>query len=217
MVSGHIATTFVAKRYLPSAPWWLLLAAAYGLDILMFGLVILGIERMDTHAAHGPGPRMSEAVIDMTYSHDLLPVLGWTLLFGAVVWLGFRNRALVVACMLLFFGHWVCDFFSGYGHFVFGPDSAPLGTDLYHRNLMAAILTEVAFAVACIVLPPRGTQFTQQRRVLPVPLFRPLPLSSLMAFPSEPPHPSRPRPRHTKAQPHPLPTPTHHPLHRLAT
>ncbi len=163
MISGHIATTLVAKRHLPEAPWWLLLTSAYGLDLLMFSLVAAGIETME-NTSDSAGPTMAGAIIDMTYSHDLLPVLGWTLLAGLVVWAASRSRALVLACTALFFGHWLCDLVSGYGHFVFGPASAAIGTDWYHLNFMAAVVSESAFGILCVLLATVRTDQSTARR-----------------------------------------------------
>ena len=149
MIIGHLATTLVAKRQSPTMPWWMLISAAFLNDIVMFTLVLLGIERMepDLNAA---GPTMSSAVIEMTYSHDLLPQLFWISLSGILVFLLTRDRTFAVVAMLLTFVHWVSDLISGYGHFVYGPDSHAIGTDWYHQNFLAALIFEGLLGVFCV-------------------------------------------------------------------
>lgn len=176
MISGHIATTLIAKRIVPKAPWWLLVLASYGNDLLMFALVLFGIERFEADLAKGG---MEAAIIDMTYSHDLLPTLVWTALFGAAVWLIARNRKLALVCAALFFGHFVCDLFSGFGHFVFGPDSHPIGTDLYHGDLLTALIIESVFSVVCVTLATVKTDASRTKRALLYLGFGLMPFTSL--------------------------------------
>ena len=163
MISGHLATMLVGKRAAPDAPWWLLFVACNGPDVLMYAFVALGIETMELHPGHD-GAMISSAVVEMTYSHDLLPVLGWTLLFGLAVWGIWRDRRLAMVCVALFVGHYVCDLFSGFGHFVYGPDSAPLGNDSYHTNLPLAVALEGLFGVACVAAATARTQTPWSRR-----------------------------------------------------
>jgi hypothetical protein len=49
----------------------------------MLVLVILGKERMENAQEIGV-PIIQTLVIDMTYSHDILPMIGWVVLFGAL-------------------------------------------------------------------------------------------------------------------------------------
>jgi len=179
MISGHIATTLIAKRYLPEAPWWLLIAASYSMDFLMFVFVALGIERMEADP-HAEGYGMEHTAIDMTYSHDLLPALGWTVLLGVAVWVGYRDRNLALVCVLLFVGHWLCDLLSGFGHFVFGPHSTPLGADLYHTNLLAAVVIESVFGVLCVLIATVKTDKPLTQRALLLVGFGLAPFSYLL-------------------------------------
>ncbi|MGI9284961.1 MAG: hypothetical protein ACR2P1_06200 [Pseudomonadales bacterium] len=149
MITGHLATTLVAKRETPHAPWWLLIVAAFLIDIAMFTLVGLGIEQMEP-APNADGPTMSSAIVEMTYSHDLLPQLFWISLSGVLAYVFTRNGKIVIIAMLLTLGHWLGDLISGYGHFVFGPESAALGTDWYHKNLLAALVFEAVLGAACV-------------------------------------------------------------------
>ena len=159
MIMGHLATTLVAKREVPSAPWWLLIVAALLIDIVMVIFVGLGIEQMEP-VPDSVGPRVSSAMIEMTYSHDLLPQLFWVLLSAALAYVFTRNGKVVIVAMLLTVFHWLCDLISGYGHFVFGPESASLGTDWYHKNLIVALVFEAALGAACVYWFVRGQEYS---------------------------------------------------------
>jgi len=137
MILGHAATTLVAKRIAPETPWRLLFVSAFLIDIAMFALVALGVETMAPTGA--PGSTLANAVIDMTFSHDLLPQVGWTLLAGAIAVAATQRLTFALVAMALSLGHWLGDLVAGYGHFVFGPDSHPIGTDWYRLNLPAAL------------------------------------------------------------------------------
>lgn len=161
MILGHAATTLVAKRVAPAMPWWLLFVSAFLIDIAMFTLVGLGIETMAPTGE--PGPSLANAVVEMTSSHDLLPQIGWTLLAGAMAYVVTLRRDFALVAMALSFSHWLGDLVSGCGHFVFGPDSHPLGTDWYHLNLPAALTFEAALGVACVYTFTRGKSFSPAR------------------------------------------------------
>jgi hypothetical protein len=158
MILGHAATTLVAKRMAPDMSWWLLVVSAFLIDIAMFIFVRLGIETMEPT---GGSPSLSNAIVDMTFSHDLIPQIGWTLLAGAIAFAVTRRRLFALIAMALSLSHWLGDLVAGYGHFVFGPDSHPIGTDWYHLNLAAALTFEAALGVLCVIL------FTRRKSVSP--------------------------------------------------
>jgi hypothetical protein len=158
MILGHAATTLVAKRAAPDMPWWLLLVSAFLIDIAMFTFVALGIETMEPTGADGPS--LATNVTQMTFSHDLVPQIGWTLLAGAIALVVTRRRIFAVVAMALSLGHWLGDLVAGYGHHVFGPDSHPIGTDWYHLNLPAALTFEAALGVLCVYVFTRGRTFS---------------------------------------------------------
>lgn len=159
MILGHAATALVAKRVAPQMPWWLLFVSAFLIDIAMFTLVALGIETMVPTGA--PGPTLANTMIDMTFSHDLLPQIGWTLLAGSIAYVVTRRRDFTLVAMAFSLGHWLGDLVAGYGHFVFGPDSHPLGTDWYNLNLPAALSFEAALGVGCVYAFTRGRSFSR--------------------------------------------------------
>lgn len=157
MILGHAATTIFVKRAAPDMPWLLLVVSAFLINIAMFTFVELGIETMEPT---GEKPSLSNAIVDMTFSHHLIPQIGWTLLAGAIAFAVTRQRMFALIAMALSMGRWLGDLVSGSGHHVFGPDSHPIGTDWYHLNLPAALTFEAALGVLCVFVFTRGRSFS---------------------------------------------------------
>jgi hypothetical protein len=87
MIAGHFATALVPyelTRKTSPAPFWLFLLASQFLDFLMLVFVSLGVEKLE------PSNFLTAAFVsmrsDMFVSHDVLPVLGWAILLGAIAW-----------------------------------------------------------------------------------------------------------------------------------
>ena len=106
---GHFAIAFSAKPLLPEVPLWTLLVASETLDILSFGFISLGFESMAVtkiDLQHGiqtitPG--------SVPYSHGLLMSMIWSILFGAVAFIFFRDRRTSAILGLVVFSHWILD------------------------------------------------------------------------------------------------------------
>jgi hypothetical protein len=178
MILGHAATTLVAKRAAPKIPWWLLFFSAFLIDIAMFTFVALGIETMTPSGAFGPS--LATQMVEMTFSHDLIPQIGWTLLAGGIALAATRRSDFVLIAMVLSLAHWLGDLVAGYGHFVFGPDSHPLGTDWYNLNLSAALTFEAALGVLCVFIFTRRRSFSSGALVGLYGLFGALPFAFLV-------------------------------------
>lgn len=149
MVVGHYASALVAKERDPATPLWLFLGAAMLLDFVMSALVLAGIEKMNPDPAR-MGSVLERAVVDMTFSHDLVPVAIWTVL-AALFAYAVTNRIVAAFWVgALVIVHELSDFASGFGHFVFGPDSRAVGLGLYSSEPLLALLIELTFAVACV-------------------------------------------------------------------
>lgn len=177
MILGHAATALVAKRMAPKMPWWLLFVSAFLIEIAMFTFVALGIETM---TPTGGKPSFANAITEMTFSHDLIPQIGWTLLAGVIAFVFTRRGFFVLISMGLSFVHWLCDLVSGYGHHVFGPESHSLGTDWYHLNLPAALMFEAALGVLCVFIFTRGRSFSSNAQAGLYVLFGALPFVFLV-------------------------------------
>ena len=148
MIVGHYATALVANKQYPLLPLWACMLAAIFLDIVMGGLLVAGVEHMTP--ANPDVPKLHQMTIDMTYSHDLLPVIGWFLL-GALC--GYAlTRTWVGAAWLggLVLLHEILDMLSGFYHYVFGPESGRIGLGLYEVAPLIAIAIELIVCLTCV-------------------------------------------------------------------
>lgn len=163
MVVGHYSTALVAKRLDPRGPLWLFLLASMFLDFLMAVLVVSGVETMRPDPA-APGPRLASMVVDMTWSHDLLPALAWCAVLGALAfaWTRSRTTALCVAGLVAL--HEAFDLVAGFPHFVLGPDTPAVGVGLYLSAPLAALAIEALVAFGCVLYFLRSSPLSTARK-----------------------------------------------------
>ncbi len=112
MFIGHFAVAFAAKRAVPSVSLGTLFVAAQLADLIWPTLVLLGIEVVRIH----PGITAMTPLefVHYPWSHSLLALAAWALLFAAAV--AWRHGqaapriAVVVGAVVL--SHWVLDVVS---------------------------------------------------------------------------------------------------------
>lgn len=148
MLAGHYTTALVAHQKFPTGTLLYFLIVSQLQDILWFILHFLGLEPT------GPGDvfdaTLSNMTVDMLYSHDLLPLIGWVLvifLFGKFV---LKDTKIGLAGAVLIIGHFVLDFFSGHPHHIFGAETQEVGLGLYASNVFLAIGIEAVFSGAML-------------------------------------------------------------------
>ena len=164
MIVGHLAPALIPYARLPDTSLRLLLVCSMLPDFVWIGLGLLGLE--------APVPSsVLEATfqnirVEMTLSHDAVPIVLLAAAVAAGVFAVRRRRAEALWCGALIIGHLLADLLSGYPHHLSGPRSPEIGLALYHRAPIAALLVEVAFGAACVALylriAPRKTVATQR-------------------------------------------------------
>lgn len=145
MMAGHYATTLVAKSQTRQMPLWLLLILSQFTDFFFVVLSILGIEPI--MAYDGP----LGFIVEMTYSHDLVPVLVQVGVLGLIVHLIYKRKDYTLWAVIIVAGHAALDFVSGYKHHIMGPHTLSYGIGNYANNLVGAIIIEIIVIVACIL------------------------------------------------------------------
>src|SRR5579872_27031 len=108
MFLGHFGLGFAAKRATPSISLGALFAAAQCADLIWPTLVLLGAERVEIQ----PGATTVTPLdfVSYPYSHSLLALCAWGVVFGAVYMVARRSRAAAaVTLALLVVSHWVLD------------------------------------------------------------------------------------------------------------
>ena len=145
MLAGHFTTALIAKQKFPKGTLLYFLIISQLQDFLWFMFHYLGLE--PTNPTDAFDASLSNMVVDMLYSHDLLPQLFWL----AVVFLAgkflFKSSQIGLVSVALVSIHFILDFFSGHMHHVFGADSMEAGLGLYASNPYLAILIEALFSI----------------------------------------------------------------------
>ena len=88
--------------------------------------------------------------LEMTYSHDILPVLIMTIIATLVAHLIYKNKTLTLWTFGLMVFHEICDLAAGFAHNVYGLNSPRLGTDFYRTAPLNAYIIEFALSVICV-------------------------------------------------------------------
>ena len=155
MVMGHYATALIPYAYNSNrklAPFWVFLLATQMLDFIMLLLVMIGVESVEPTNFFEASFR--HMVVDMTYSHDILPVLIWSVVFAVLALAIFKSMRLALIVFGLTILHELMDLLVGFEHFWFGAssevDATVFGFGLYNNAPVAGILIEIAICVGLL-------------------------------------------------------------------
>ena len=155
MFIGHFALGFAAKRAIPWLPLAVLFAAAQLADIIWPFLVATGIEQVRIE----PGVTAFTPLefVWYPYSHSLLFLTIWGLLFGAVCAAIVGNRRALPWILALVVSHWVLDWITHGPDMPLYPDSARFGLGLWN-SIAGTILVETALFAAGVWIYIRSTR-----------------------------------------------------------
>ncbi|MCH9681491.1 MAG: hypothetical protein K0V04_08665 [Deltaproteobacteria bacterium] len=149
MLAGHFATAIIAKQHGPRAPFAFYLVVSQLPDLLWLTFHFLGLEPT------GPDNIMTVSLdtlaVDMTYSHDLLPMLGWIALVvvaGRALFGTWRPGWIGGAVLVV---HALTDYIAGHPHNVFGPETHAVGTGMYQSAPYVAVGIEAVFIAVATV------------------------------------------------------------------
>lgn len=142
---GHLAIGFAAKAVTPKVPLWVLLFASWLLDVLSIAFVALGIE--DTGVSQSDFSQGVQMITpgSISWSHGLVMSIFWSVAFGTVTFIFFRDRRTSIILGLVVFSHWILDFIVHPPHLpLFGDGSFNLGLGLWTSGpgLIVSILLE---------------------------------------------------------------------------
>jgi hypothetical protein len=154
MFAGHVGAALALGRISRRINPGLLILAALALDLILWVLVLAGIERVDIPPDFA---RRHYFVFTFPYSHGLVASLGWSALAAGIAWRATRSwesrraqAAAVVAAAV--FSHWILDAVVHVpGLPVAGFGSQRVGLALWDR-LPLALSLEIAVAVAGLLL-----------------------------------------------------------------
>jgi len=148
MLAGHFTTALIAKQKFPNGTLLYFLIISQLQDFLWFTFHYLGIEQ--TNPSDAFDATLSNMVVDMLYSHDLLPQLFWLAIVFLLGKFLFKRTKIGLVSMALVSIHFVLDFFSGPMHHVFGANTMEAGLGLYLSNPYLAIILSCLFCISAI-------------------------------------------------------------------
>lgn len=161
MFVGHLAVAFAGKKVSHATPLVWFVAATTFIDLLWPLLLLLGIEVVSVD----PGNSAFTPLRFDSYpwSHSLLTVVGWGLVFGAFArWRGVSRQGAVLAGALVV-SHWVLDLLTHVPDLPLWPGAATAyGFGLW-QSIPASFLVETSMWIAGLALflsarRPRGAQ-----------------------------------------------------------
>ena len=150
MIIGHYATALIPYSKCSHISLWFFLFIANFPDFLWLFLAILNIEAPIPSSMFEAS--FSNIQVEMTYSHDLIPVIILTCIISFFVFVYFRNKAVALWSAILVILHFFADFISGFHHHIFGIDSPTLGLGFYHANPYLAIFIESGFGAFFVLM-----------------------------------------------------------------
>ena len=154
MLVGHLAVGLVAKRIEPKISLGTWILAALFSDLLVFPLLIAGIEHFDTV----PGATVNRTVgRDIVYSHGLLSNVIWAALFATIYFLRRRYPRGAWLLFAVVLSHWLLVFVSHRPDMPLAPGTHQVfGLGLWN-SLPATLLVEGGFWLLAVILYARAT------------------------------------------------------------
>jgi len=148
---GHFGVGFAAKRVIPKTSLGTLLLASQFIDLLWPIFLIFGIETV----AIDPG-NTAFTPFDFIYypfSHSLLGVLIWALIFGAIYYFIKKDLKSSFILGILVFSHWILDFITHRPDLplLLGGNSLLVGLGLWNSIIGTVILETVIFGVGIYI------------------------------------------------------------------
>jgi LexA-binding, inner membrane-associated putative hydrolase len=149
MFIGHIALALAAKRATPRASLATLFLAAQWADILWPIFLALGIE--EVRILPDGRPFLQLDFISYPYSHSLLALAVWGLLFGIVyrAVAGGRHTLWILAALVV--SHWVLDWVTHVPDMPLYPGSAKYGLGLWNSVPGTMAIEGTMYLVGLIV------------------------------------------------------------------
>jgi hypothetical protein len=154
MFVGHLAVGLTGKRIEPKISLGTWMLAALLADLIVFPLLIAGIERFRAL----PGLTANRMVGDIPYSHSLLMDVVWAGLFAGAYFVRRRyprGASLLFAAVL---SHWVLDFVSHRPDMLLAPKThGVFGLGLWN-SIPATLVVEGGLWILGIVIYVRATR-----------------------------------------------------------
>jgi hypothetical protein len=155
MFIGHIGLAVAAKRATPRASLGTLFLAAQWADVVWPIFLALGIEQV--RILPNGRPFLQLEFISYPYSHSLLALVIWGILFGVVyrAVAGGRHTLWILAALVV--SHWVLDWVTHVPDLPLYPGSAKYGLGLW-KSVPGTMVIEGAIYVLGLIVYLRETR-----------------------------------------------------------
>jgi hypothetical protein len=155
MFIGHIALAMAAKRATPRVSLATLLLAAQWADVLWPVMLGLGLEKVRIEPGNTAFTPLN--FISYPYSHSLVALVAWGVLFGVVyrAVAGGRNTLWLLAALVV--SHWFLDFVTHRPDMPLYPGSVKLGLGLWN-SIPATLAIEVLIYLTGLTIYLRSTR-----------------------------------------------------------
>jgi hypothetical protein len=155
MFIGHIALALAAKRATPRVSLATLLLAAQWADVLWPVMLALGLEQVRIQPGNTAFTPLD--FVSYPYSHSLVALVGWGILFGLVyrAVAGGRNTFWLLAALVV--SHWVLDFVTHRPDMPLYPGSVKYGLGLWN-SVPATLVIEGLLYLAGLTIYLRSTR-----------------------------------------------------------
>jgi len=145
MFIAHFGVGFAAKGAVPKVSLGTLFLAAQFIDLIWPTLLLLGVERVSIITDGTRHPPLD--FVYYPYSHSLLAVIGWAVLFAAVYFFARRSRIGAAVLGLAVISHWLLDLVVHYPDLPLYPGDGPrLGFGIWSFPVISLALELSIFA-----------------------------------------------------------------------
>jgi hypothetical protein len=158
MFIGHFAVGFAAKRVAPRLSLAALFAAAQLADVMWPVLVGLGIEQVRIDPGNTAFTPLD--FVSYPYSHSLVFLSLWGVMFGLICARIIHDRRIVVIAASLVVSHWVLDWITHRPDMPLYPGSIKLDLGSGTRSRRPSLLKWPCSRPACGRMPARRAPVT---------------------------------------------------------
>lgn len=147
MFVGHLAVALMAKRAVPRVSLGWFVAASFGLDLVWPVLLLAGVERVVVDPGNTAFTPLD--FVSYPWSHSLLMVGIWAVLFGALAHKRLRDATAGLVVGALVVSHWLLDWVTHRPDLPLWPDGPVTGLGLWN-SLAGTFAVEGALFAAGI-------------------------------------------------------------------
>lgn len=149
MFVGHLAVALGAKSAARRVPLSWLIAASFGIDILWPIFLLLGLEQVVVDPGNTAFTPLD--FVSYPWSHSLLAVTGWALLFGFVAYRSGVHKKGAILVGGLVVSHWVLDWITHRPDLPLWPGGMSTGLGLWN-SVPATFAVEGTMIVVAVYL-----------------------------------------------------------------